>query len=320
LPRVRRLREPDRSPVVTPRTIEDALPLIRRALKVLSDREVSPQLGLLKSTLLQLDSTFSERDYGTSTFREFMQKMANAGYLNLKQVDRSVLVELKESDAPASTVASAAASATVPPNGHGGAPEGTPQQSGEGVRAMQDLFQNARTAPRWPMYLRNVKQFLRSADPSFDERRYGFASIHDLVRQAHREGFLRVERNRQGILRVFPGDRYAQGGIQPREERDEPEEPILEAVPVDVEPEIEAEPGDAEVAEPLELLPAPEPSYGSLDEPSYDDPPPPRREVDLAEEEDPPPPMIEPEKPKRRRRTSSTSGSARRKSTRRKPS
>src|SRR5205085_7787631 len=31
-----------------------ALPLVRRALKVLTDREVSPQLGLLKSTLLQL--------------------------------------------------------------------------------------------------------------------------------------------------------------------------------------------------------------------------------------------------------------------------
>ena len=45
--------------------IEKALPLVKRALKVLADREVTPQLGLLKSTLLQLDSTFSERDYGT---------------------------------------------------------------------------------------------------------------------------------------------------------------------------------------------------------------------------------------------------------------
>jgi hypothetical protein len=30
-----------------------AMPLIRRALKLLADREVTPQLGLLKSTLLQ---------------------------------------------------------------------------------------------------------------------------------------------------------------------------------------------------------------------------------------------------------------------------
>ena len=44
--------------------IANALPLVLRALKVLSEREVTPQLGLLKSTLLQLDSTFSEREYG----------------------------------------------------------------------------------------------------------------------------------------------------------------------------------------------------------------------------------------------------------------
>src|SRR5438874_8786275 len=44
-------------------TIAQAVPIVRRALKILSEREVSPQIGLLKSTLLQLDSTFSERTY-----------------------------------------------------------------------------------------------------------------------------------------------------------------------------------------------------------------------------------------------------------------
>ena len=46
--------------------LDQVLPLVRRALKVLTDREVTPQLGLLKSTLLQLDSTFSERTYGAA--------------------------------------------------------------------------------------------------------------------------------------------------------------------------------------------------------------------------------------------------------------
>ena len=50
-----------------------------RALKVLSEREVTPQLGLLKSTLLQLDSTFSEREYGAGSFRDFMEKVAQTG-------------------------------------------------------------------------------------------------------------------------------------------------------------------------------------------------------------------------------------------------
>ena len=46
--------------------IAQAIPIVRRALKILADREVSPQTGLLKSTLLQLDSTFSERNYGAA--------------------------------------------------------------------------------------------------------------------------------------------------------------------------------------------------------------------------------------------------------------
>ena len=50
------------------------------------DREVSPQLGLLKSTLLQLDSTFSERDYGASTFRDFIEKVAQTGIVTLRHV------------------------------------------------------------------------------------------------------------------------------------------------------------------------------------------------------------------------------------------
>ncbi len=76
--------------------IEKALPLVKRALKVLADREVTPQLGLLKSTLLQLDSTFSERDYGTGTFRDFIEKVAERGLVSLKQAGRSVLVELAD--------------------------------------------------------------------------------------------------------------------------------------------------------------------------------------------------------------------------------
>ena len=59
--------------------IAQAFPIVRRALKILADREVSPQTGLLKSTLLQLDSTFSERNYGASSFLDFVEKLAKAG-------------------------------------------------------------------------------------------------------------------------------------------------------------------------------------------------------------------------------------------------
>src|SRR5262249_47523970 len=159
-----------------------------------ADREVSPQLGLLKSTLLQLDSTFSERDYGASTFRDFIEKMAAAGYVALKQVDRSLLVELQDqyqAEAelePAPPVAPPTNGQAV--NGQAAAPEPsfappaapTPMQVEEGVRVMQEAFQTSKIAPHWPMYLRNVKQFIKNAVPTFDEHRYGFHSFLEAVR------------------------------------------------------------------------------------------------------------------------------------------
>src|SRR5207237_2221532 len=73
-----------------------AFPIVRRALKILADREVSPQTGLLKSTLLQLDSTFSERNYGASSFLDFVEKLSQAGLVALKHAGRSVMVELND--------------------------------------------------------------------------------------------------------------------------------------------------------------------------------------------------------------------------------
>ena len=58
---------------------------------------------------------------------------------------------------------------------------------------------------RWPLYLRQVKQILRSVDESFDERRYGFTGIVEALRYCQREGLFRLDRDRQGVLRVYPG-------------------------------------------------------------------------------------------------------------------
>jgi len=55
------------------------------------------------------------------------------------------------------------------------------------------------------MYLRNVKQILRQATPAFDERAYGYATLVDLLRAAQRDGIVRLDRDRQGVVRVFQG-------------------------------------------------------------------------------------------------------------------
>jgi hypothetical protein len=187
------------------------MPLVRRALKVLSDREVTPQLGLLKSTLLQLDSTFSERNYGVSSFRDFAQKLANAGYVTLRENGRNVLVELKEGGGPppeatAPNVQDARAEERPPaPREQHHEPRPEPRPA-EAVAEVRRLFQAAQNPPRWPMYVRQVKQFLRGVDPTFDERTFGFQSLNDLLRACQREGLFRMERDRQGVMRFFQGN------------------------------------------------------------------------------------------------------------------
>ena len=190
--------------------IDQVVPLVRRALKVLSDREVSPQLGLLKSTLLQLDSTFSERTYGVSSFRDFAQKLASAGHVRLRENGRNVLVELDDRDGRLR------ADDTAPPAGREPSrepqdvdlapPPGGEPRAVDGIREVRRIFQSAPNPPRFPMYVRQAKQFMRAVDPTFDERKFGFGNLQDLLRACQREGLFRIERDRQGVIRLFPGN------------------------------------------------------------------------------------------------------------------
>ena len=205
-------------PVAAQASIEQAVPLVRRALKVLIDREVSPQLGLLKSTLLQLDSTFSERTYGAGSFRDFAQKLAAAGHVGLRESGRNVLVELPDSGngieetrvapPPPSTPSSHRRHDDKDAHSEGASSNGgrSEPRTADGVREVRRLFQSAQNPPRWPMYIRQAKQFLRNVDMSFDERKYGFASLVDLLRACQRDGLFRIERDRQGVMRLFPGN------------------------------------------------------------------------------------------------------------------
>jgi uncharacterized LabA/DUF88 family protein len=240
--------------------IAQAFPIVRRALKILSEREVSPQIGLLKSTLLQLDSTFSERTYGTSSFLDFVEKVAQSGLVQLKHAGRSVMVELNENfDESGSSTAILAsrpvAGAETGDKGRGAAPEAetepravmaeavhpshlapgeapvVPQgDQADGVRLVGQILSAATTA-RWPMYLRNFKQLLRAAEGGFDERRYGFMGLIDLLRACQRDGLVRLERDRRGGLRLFKGPALQQTGQSPAIAPTQEVQEVMEAEP-----------------------------------------------------------------------------------------
>ena len=104
------------------------------------------------------------------------------------------------------------------------------------------------------MYLRNVKQFIKNASPAFDEHRYGFHSFLDAVRSGQRAGLFRLERNRQGILRVFPGAQISQLQRAAGPSAGEPRTVVQPVIPYDVENDIslqqpEAQPAFAPVQE-----------------------------------------------------------------------
>jgi uncharacterized LabA/DUF88 family protein len=204
------------------RSLTAAFPNVQRALKILADREVAPQLGPLKSTVLQLDSTFSERDYGAGSFREFMQKMEQAGLVHLRRIDRGYLVEAVEGDADKAAVPIApatpqgvSASAIIEAPGDAAGDEGTSdspplttlEQVGTAPEALGllklALAAAAAKSPNRPLYMRHIRQALRAANKDFDERRYGFRGFLDFLHQGQREGWLRLQRDRKGVWRVF---------------------------------------------------------------------------------------------------------------------
>ncbi len=65
--------------------------------------------------------------------------------------------------------------------------------------------------------MRQIKQFIRASYPDFDDRKYG--SIVDLMRACQKEGLIKLERDRQGGLRVFsatgPSGATGNGGTAP---------------------------------------------------------------------------------------------------------
>lgn len=268
--RTQRSRKPKPSPVATLAPI-DAMPQIRRCLEVLSDREVTPQLGLIKSTLLQLDPTFSERDYGCTSFREFVQELAKARQLKLIRQDNGFVVELLDSveeeeprsapDTPAArpekiAAPSARADRQVEraeaPAEPSAEPVRDPAQSLPLLRAA--LAKLAQESGYRTWYVRRLAAAMRAIDPGFDLRSFGFAGVNDLVMYAQREGVVRTMRDRSGTLLVWGVGQPGNGRSAATEQRETGEreaEPAVAVPEQEMTPVVEDEPLGEPVPQPV---------------------------------------------------------------------
>jgi len=239
------------------RSLTAAMPNIQRALQILAEREVAPQLGLLKSTLLQLDPTFSERDFGGGSFLEFIQKLRKAGLVEMRRTEQGFLVEALDAESPREASAESSAEAekaateaapvkaavepadtsTLPSEGEVGAPTApgpvvspaaTPEDSLAILRqALTGYFEKA---PHRPLYLRQIRQVMRAAGSAIDERA-GFRGLLDILHQAQREGWLRLHRDRKGVWRAFSVAAPTSAQVKTAQEADEPVGAVAESAP-----------------------------------------------------------------------------------------
>src|SRR5205085_6367057 len=81
-----------------------------------------------------------------------------------------------DAQSPETTAREDNVSVETVPRSSGGASGPSPEQVDECIRSLTEIFQQAKVVPHWPMYLRNVKQYIKNAAPAFDERKFGFTN------------------------------------------------------------------------------------------------------------------------------------------------
>ena len=214
--------------------LSNVAPLVVRALGVLARREVQPQLGLLKSTMLQLDSSFTERDYGTSSFRQFVEMLHKAHIVQAKKVGGQFIVsdpqQEKEEDAEQPLLKREDALPAL-------------------YKALKVIDEN----DLWgKLGFGDVRQYVERLEPDFDETRYGFGQFAELLNYAQDLGLIRLEPDDLSVLRVAPGTQFT----PTRDTIPEAVESLaLSAEPSAADP-VEASTGAAEASPPESAEPA----------------------------------------------------------------
>src|SRR5437667_116538 len=139
-----------------------AMPLVERALGVLERREVRPQLGLLKSTMLQLDSTFNEKAYGASSFTDFVEKLQKADFVEVTGGEGRYMIRMKG----------------------GGAPEKPGAKPEEAIPMLRDVLETHRFEVDNGALAEELAEWVRQEQPKLDWRQFGFQEFSELLNYA----------------------------------------------------------------------------------------------------------------------------------------
>ncbi len=210
----------DRGPRPAPLELSQALPLVERALQVLERRAVQPQLGLLKSTMLQLDPAFSERAYGAGSFSDFVDKLKKADFINVSGSGGRYVIERRG----------------------GGGPEKVAPRPEEALPALRDVLETHRMELEEGATAEELEQWMQAENPDFQLSKFGFQQFSEFLNYAQDKTVVRTEPDEERGLMVQLGAEFYPPALPPQaaepileEEEDEPQ-PIVEGQPTIFEP------------------------------------------------------------------------------------
>ncbi len=210
----------DRGQRPPPLELSQSMPLVERALQVLERRAVQPQLGLLKSTMLQLDPAFSERAYGAGSFSDFVEKLKKSEFVNVSGSGGRYVIERR--------------------GGH--TPEKAAPKPEEALPPLRDVLETHRMElEESGASTEELEQWMQSEHPDFNLARFGFQRFSEFLNYAQDKTVVRTEPDEERGLIVHLGAEFyppalpepAQEAVM--EEEDEPQ-PIVEGQPTIFEP------------------------------------------------------------------------------------
>jgi len=205
-----------------PLDLAQAMPLVERALQVLERRAVQPQLGLLKSTMLQLDSAFTEKAYGANSFSDFVEKLKKSDYVNVSGQGGRYMIERKSSAQPERP---------------------TPKPE-EALPLLRDVLETHRLEMESGAAADDLASWVEAEVPNFSAAAYGFQEFSEFLNYAQDKLVVRVEPDEEKGLVVYLGAEFYPPAVpeEPVQEREshEPEEdekqPFVEGQPSLLEP------------------------------------------------------------------------------------
>src|SRR5271156_237573 len=203
-----------------PLDLAQAMPLVERALQVLERRAVQPQLGLLKSTMLQLDSAFTEKAYGAGSFSDFVEKLKKADYVNVSGQGGRYIIERKTSSQP---------------------DRPTPKPE-EALPPLRDVLETHRLEMENGVLLDDLAGWVQTEVPNFSAAAYGFQEFSEFLNYAQDKLVVRVEPDEEKGPIVYMGAEFYPPAEPERppephaEEEEDEKQPIVEGQPSLLEP------------------------------------------------------------------------------------